>query len=252
VATVKESMIGNYETTANYYDKFYAHKDYEAECALLVGLIERTNPTAETLLDVACGTGRHIEYLKDRFLSAGLDTSEEMLAWARLRNPNVAFHHENMAQFCLEQEFDVVTCLFSSIGYMRTLPRLRAAIRCMVEHLSSGGVLVIEPWFTPSAWHPRTVHALLIDEPDLKVARVSTSDVRGRISSFDFHYLIGTPDGTKHVVEHHKLGLFRTEELIGVVEEAGLSVAYNEKGLTGRGLLLGVRTVSDTTTSRRP
>ncbi len=234
-------MIGDYGTTACYYDKIYASKDYEAECALLVAWIERANPAAETLLDVACGTGRHIEYLKDRLAPSGLDATEAMLARARLRNPNATFHRGDMVRFSLGRTFDVVTCLFSAIGYTRTLPGMRAAVRCMADHLNPGGIMAIEPWFTPAEWHARKVHALLIDEPELKIARVSTSHVEGRVSSFDFHYLIGTPDGTKHAVEHHELGLFRTEELVDAAEAAGLSVTYDEKGLTGRGLLLGVK-----------
>ena len=233
--------IGDYGTTARYYDKIYASKDYEAESALLVALIERSVPAAETLLDVACGTGRHIEYLKDRFDPVGLDASEQMLTRARLRNPNATFHCGDMVRFTLGRTFDVVTCLFSAIGYARTLPDMRATVRCMADHLNPGGIVAIEPWFTPSEWHTRRVHALLIDEPELKIARVSTSHVEGRVSSFDFHYLIGTPDGTKHAVEHHELGLFRTEELVGAAQDAGLSVSYDEKGLTGRGLLLGVK-----------
>lgn len=234
-------MGSEHGVTSRHYDKIYAHKDYEAECAVLADRIEQRNPAAETLLDVACGTGRHLEYLKDRFLVCGLDASEEMLRRARLRNPNVLFHCDDMVRFSLGRTVDVVTCLFSSIGYVRTLPRLRAAVRRMADHLNPGGVLLIEPWFAPTTWRSRKVSALLIDEPELKVARVSTSRVRGRVSSFDFHYLIGTPDGTNHEVEHHELGLFRPEELVRVAEDVGLSVTYEEQGLTGRGLLIGVR-----------
>ncbi len=238
-------MTGDYATTADYYDKIHAHKDYEAECAMLVSRIEEKHASAGTLLDIACGTGRHVEYLKERFSTVGMDASEEMLKRARLRNPNVVFHCGDMVRFSLPRTFDVITCLFSSIGYVRTLPRLRATIQCMADHLNLGGVLIIEPWFTPSSWRPRQVHALLIDEPDLKIARVSTSQLNGRISSFDFHYLIGTPDGTWHAVEHHELGLFRTEELIEASHRAGLSAIYDEHGLTGRGLLVGAKTAGD-------
>ena len=39
--------------------------------------------------------------------------------------------------------------------------------------LAPGGVLVVEPWFTPSAWKPGTVHGLLAEQPGLRIARVS-------------------------------------------------------------------------------
>ena len=76
----------------------------------------------------------------------------------------------------------------------------------MAEHLEKGGVLIIEPWFTPDKFYPGTPHAKFIDEPDLKIARVNTSFVEGRVSYFDMHYLIGTPEGTDHFVERQRCG----------------------------------------------
>jgi hypothetical protein len=144
-----------------------------------------------------------------------------------------------MTDFDLGKKYDVVTCLFSSIGYVRALDRAALAVGCMARHLAPEGVLVIEPWFTPDNWRPNTVHMQTFDEPDLKIARVSTSFVEGRMSVFDLHYLIGTPDGTQHVVEHHEMGLFETEEMKALFEEQGLSVTHDQEGLNGRGLFVG-------------
>jgi hypothetical protein len=102
--------------------------------------------------------------------------------------------------------------------------------------------LVVEPWFTPADWNPGKVHALLVDEPELKIARVSTSMVDGRISYFDMHYLIATPQGTDHFVERHELGLFEREEMVAAFEAASLQATYDTHGLTGRGLYIAHRT----------
>ena len=111
----------------------------------------------------------------------------------------------------------------------------------MVRHLTPGGVLFIEPWFTPEMWSPGNVGAHFIDEPNLKIARISTSCVEGRLSYMDMHYLIGTPEGTKHHVERHELGLFTTEEMRHALTTCGLEVTYDATGLTGRGLYIGQR-----------
>jgi len=100
-------------------------------------------------------------------------------------------------------------------------------------------VVVIEPWFTPNDWHPNTVHGIYIDDPELKIARISTSFVRDRMSVFELHHLVGTPDGTEHLVEHHELGLFEVKEMISVMQKAGLTVEHDADGLTGRGLYIG-------------
>ena len=53
--------------TARYYDPLYSFKDYGSEAARLSAIIRRARPGARRLLDVACGTGRHIECLRGRF-----------------------------------------------------------------------------------------------------------------------------------------------------------------------------------------
>ena len=233
-----------FSKTARYYDAIYAKKDYAGEAGKLQQLIMDRNPSARSLLDVACGTGRHIEDLKTRFHVQGMDICPELLSIARERHPDITFHQEDMTDFDLRRRFDVVTCLFSSIGYVRTMPKLRAAVRCMAAHLEPGGLLFIEPWFTPDQWTPHTVHALLIDEPELKIARVNTSFLDGRISVFDLHHLIGTPEGTEYVVDHHRMGLFEIDEMQCVLEGEGLTVEYDTGGLTGRGLFIGTRKAS--------
>jgi hypothetical protein len=144
-----------------------------------------------------------------------------------------------MTDFALGKQFDIVTCLFSSIGYVKTLDKLKDAVCSMTAHLKPQGVLALEPWFTPENWHPNTVHGMYIDEPDLKIARINTSFVKGKVSVFDLHHLVGTPEGTEYLVEHHELGLFEVKEMISVMEEVGLTVRYDADGLTGRGLYIG-------------
>ncbi len=227
------------QTTA-FYDRLYAFKDYRAEVEWLLPVIRRRLRTnGNRLLDVACGTGQHLQYLKPHFQVSGLDLSAEMVTLARLRVPEGHFTVADMVDFALHQCFDVITCLFSSIGYVRSPERLEQAIASMTQHLKRGGILLIEPWFTPESWRPGTVHALLVDDPELKIARVSTSFQSDRISYFDFHYLIGTPQGTEHRVERHELGLFETEEMLEAMRKAGLDSVFDPQGPSGRGLCIG-------------
>ena len=230
-----------FSKSAAYYDKFYQAKDYATESRRLQELIsQRFGLTRGKLLDVACGTGRHIEYLKANFDIQGVDLSDQLLTSARLRNPEVRFHTANMLDFDLKEQFNVVICLFSAIGYVKTKQNLHRALSSLGRHLLPGGVLVVEPWFTPEAWYPGRVHALCIDEPELKLVRMNTSQVSGRVSILDFHYLVGSPQGVEHFTELHELGLFTRTEMEQAFQQAGLAVSYDENGLTGRGLYFGM------------
>lgn len=234
-----------YALTADVYDLIYSWKDYAGESAQIVDLVRaRLGDGPLTLLDVACGTGRHLDHLQAEFRVAGLDLTPEVLALARARLPGVPLHQADMTDFDLGQSFDVVTCLFSSIGYARDLTTLDRAVTCLARHLAPGGLLVVEPWFTPDSWRPGTVHAMLVEEANLKVARMNTSQVDGRLSIMDMHHLVGTPDGTRHIAERHEMGLFTVAEMRAALAGAGLEVTHDPYGLTGRGLYIGQRPIT--------
>ena len=133
------------------YDLFYSWKDYRGEAEKLRDIIRRSEPDAKALLDVACGTGVHLEHLTDWFGVEGLDADPGLLAVARNRLPDVPLHEADMRHFELGRKFDVITCLFSSIGYMVAEPDLRQAIANMARHLSPRGLLIVEPWFRLSS-----------------------------------------------------------------------------------------------------
>lgn len=227
-----------------YYDKIYAQKDYAAETEKLQLFIEEhLRSDGKRLLDVACGTGQHIQYLKERFDVEGLDLVPELLEIAKEKNPEVRFHQGDMLDFDLGKKFDLLICLFSAIGYAKTVENLNRAIASMEKHLVQGGLLLIEPWFTPDDWKPGSVHTLFIDQPDLKIVRMNTSMQEGSISYFDFHYLIGTAEGTEHFTELHELGLFEIEETKQAFISQGLEVIYDEEGIAGRGLYIGKKPI---------
>lgn len=231
-----------YKLSAEYYDKVYSFKDYAAEARRIHEWIARfCQSGGRALLDIACGTGRHLAYLRVDFEVEGLDRSPGMLREAAKRYPDLAFHRGDMRRFDLKKQFDVVTSLFSSVGYLLTLKDYTRAITCMTRHLKPGGVLLVEPWLKPDVWTPGRPHVLVVDEPELKIARLNTTWQKGRKSGFDFHYTIATPEGVSHFVEKHVLALYTPEEQLEAFRQAGLEAQYDETGLTGRGMLIGVK-----------
>ncbi len=139
----------------------------------------------------------------------------------------------------LGRRFDVVTCLFSAIGHLADTDELHASIAAMAAHLEPGGVLIVEPWIEPDAWTAGRPDLLTVDEPDLKIARVTLTGRRGDTSLLDFRYLVATPDGIEAYGEQMELALFTAAEMCGSFEGAGLDVEHDADGLTGRGLYIG-------------
>lgn len=225
-----------YERSAHVYDEIYGAKDYEGEAARLHDLIQARHPGARTLLDVACGTGCHLEHLRSWYEVEGLDREPTLLAIARKRLPEVPLHEGDMRDFDLGERFDAVTCLFSAIGHVGSTDELRAAVRAMANHLADGGVLVVEPWLTPDKWIDRFASA----DAHGRVARGSRSWREDRTTHLEFHYAVASPDGFECWTEQLEFTLFTVEENLDAFRAAGLAVEHDPEGLIGRGLYVGV------------
>ncbi|MBI5961183.1 MAG: class I SAM-dependent methyltransferase [Chloroflexi bacterium] len=236
-----------YTRSAAWYDVLYGMKDYARESQGVHAMItQHKRSTGNTLLDVACGTGRHLEFLREWYAIKGLDLEAGLLESARERCPGVEFVVGDMTQFDLGEQFDVVTCLFSAIGYVRTVDRLGLAIQHMANHVKPGGVLIVEPWFECATWNVGRIHANFIDQPDLKIARMNISEIRGSAaegwySRNDMHFLVATPQGVEHFVERHDLGLFEVEQYLAAFTASGLEPIHDPQGITGRGMYIGKR-----------
>jgi len=233
-----------FSKSAKFYNAIYESmgKDYTAEAQKVHRLIQQhKRSSSNTLLEVACGTGLHASVLQDFYQVEGLDLDTEMLTVAQRDYPDISFHHADMAEFDLGKQFDAITCLFSSIGYVKTKARLNQAIQTMARHLLPGGVLLVEPWFSPEQWKPGRVSALFVDQPDLKISRMNISEATDRLSFFVFHYVVGTPEGIEYFTERHELGLFTHDEYLDAFRKPGLEVIHDPEGLDGRGLYIGLK-----------
>lgn len=230
-----------YRDRAKYYDLLYSEKDYQSEVKKLKELIRQyKDSSGHALLDVACGTGRHLKYFQKDFICTGLDLYEGMIEIANERAPEARLVQDNMIDFELDQKFDVITCLFSSIGYVRTTSNLRKTLTNFTQHLKKGGVVIIEPWFTREQFESGSVHMTTYAGDQVKIARVSFSKRKGALSLVDMHYLVGEADeGVEYFSESHTMGIFETETILEALKETGLEAEYFEEKFLDRGVYLG-------------
>jgi len=230
--------------SAKYYDEIYASmdKNYSTEATKAHKFIQKHKKSSgHKLLDVACGTGMHANLLNQHYHVEGLDLDTKMLSIARKKYSSIKFYQGDMVDFSLNRQFDVITCLFSSIGYVRTKPRLRKTIQNMGQHLVPGGVLLVEPWFSKEQWNVGRVSMISVNHDDLKIVRMSRGSSRGNVSIIEFQYLIGNSKRIEHSTEIHQLGLFSEKDYLDAFKSAELKVIHDAKGLDGRGLYIGLK-----------
>jgi SAM-dependent methyltransferase len=236
---VTSSVLPAYERFAEIYDTAYHFIDYGQSAARVVNLIRARNLQARTLLDVACGTGRHLELFARDFNVEGLDLSPSMVARSTARLPGVRVHQADMADFDLSRRYDVVCCLFRSIGYLGTAARLERAIAAMAKHLAPDGLLLIEPFFTPETYYVDLVTLNEYRSDALSLAWMYVSERIDAIARLRIHCLVGRSSGVEHFVEMHEFGLFARDDFARAFAEAGLSLEYDPDWPGGTGLYIG-------------
>ncbi|MFE5793567.1 class I SAM-dependent methyltransferase [Streptomyces sp. NPDC056503] len=218
-------------------------KDYEAEAASIVAVVREWHPGAGSLLDVACGTGGHLRHFEKCFGDVeGVDRSPDMLAYAARRVPGVRLHPGDMRTFRLGRTFSAVTCLFSSIGHMRTTEELAETLACFAAHVEPGGVVVVDPWWFPDTFLPGYVAGAVIEDGTRTVARVSHSSLEGNATRMSVEYLVAESGaGIRRVSESTLITLFTREEYEHAFDRAGLTPHYLDSDFSGRGLFVAVR-----------
>jgi hypothetical protein len=118
---------------------------------------------------------------------------------------------------------------------------MRKAVGQMVKHLLPGGVLVIEPYFYPETYRPGNMSATFVDSPEMKIARMAVHEECDGVSVMNMHFLVATPGRIDHFTELHRMGLFQQAEYAAALQDAGVAIFYDPKGLIGRGLFVGVK-----------
>lgn len=230
-------MYTDFKTISTYYDALYVNdEEYSLEAARVKELLTRHGlPEQGDLLVLACGTGGHIPYFKDHYHVSGLDLSEDMLALAGSKFPGLGFHLGNLIDFELHMEFDAIVCLYGSIGFVKTVDNLRAAMKRIAAHLRPEGLALITPWSTEEDFRDIIV-VDAADRPDLKIARMEQVRLKEpKRIEVTFHHLLGKNDNVTYHKQSMEIGLFSRQEYLSAMKDAGLKVIEEYTGTDVRG-----------------
>ncbi|MBF0123647.1 MAG: class I SAM-dependent methyltransferase, partial [Candidatus Omnitrophica bacterium] len=162
-------VFGSY---AKYYDLLYKNKDYAGEASYIHGLIQQHKPSARSILNLGCGTGKH-DVCLERFgyQITGVDQSDMMLSEANKRviPGKLDFLKGDVRTLDLGRKFDVVVSLFHVMSYQTTDEDIFAALTTAARHLVPGGILIFDFW---------NGEGVLKDPPEVRIKRLEDDAVK--------------------------------------------------------------------------
>ncbi len=120
-----------------------AEKAVETMCRVAFARYLQAPPTS--MLDVGCGTGRHLEALATTIPECwGVDYLESNVAYARAARPTLVIRQGDMRAVRLGRTFDVVTCFGNALSYALTDADLRRTVETFAAHAHAGTLLLVD------------------------------------------------------------------------------------------------------------
>ena len=210
-----------YTKLAKYYDKIYHYIDYKQQADFILCLFKKfkTN-NGNKLLDVACGTGSHIKFLKEYFEVVGLDKSKQMLEIARKKNPKINFILGEMQNFNLHKRFDVVLCYFNSILYNTTKEELSKTLTNFWKHLNEGGVLIFNSADKTVGVDSRK-EKYLYRSKSLNILFAPRWNHKNKKLYIDIDFIVDKKGKAEKMKDLHVMGAFGFPEIKSVLTEIG-------------------------------
>ena len=130
-----------------YYHILYQNRGEEEARGFIKALLSKLNlPLSASILDLACGKGRHSITLNSYgFKVLGVDLSSKSITHAKLHeNPNLSFDVHDMREPVEGRTFDAIFNLFTSFGYFDSHKENESVCRSMAQMLAPGGRLIID------------------------------------------------------------------------------------------------------------
>ena len=129
----------------------------EAECDFVEACLKTYGPTPATrVLDIGCGSGRHMRELAQRgYQVTGVDISEEMVAFVRETaardHMNVQAAVDDLRRLALTGTYDAAVCFMDAFRFLLTNDEILAHLRKVASLLAPGGLYLTDFW-VPRQW----------------------------------------------------------------------------------------------------
>lgn len=212
------------KTFVDYYDIFSSFRkaNYAKTARKLDALLRKHN--AKNILDVGSGTGRIAKLLnKKGYTVTGIDSSKEMIKYARTKYPEIRFERMKAQDFKLNRKFDAIIALDSVLTFIVRKKEFEQALLNMVSHLKKKGILYFDIAFTEHLIPQNFTDKFFVEvEKDrLKFRKENRMRREGPLIKTKMKII---ENGKKVIEELHKHRIASEEEIIRILTGAGCNV----------------------------
>ncbi len=129
----------------NHFGNIYELLTYDVPDELWVDVIHHYIDSAESVLDMGCGTGRILKQLdiKEKY---GFDVSRHMIEYAKSQTElqSASLSVQDMLTFQYDRTFDAIVAASDVLNYLNNEAEISQVFERLAHHLSPGGVFVFD------------------------------------------------------------------------------------------------------------
>lgn len=234
---------------AKFYNLLYKDKNYPKEAAYIDTLV-RTHCTRDkkeiSLLDLACGTGKHLFELNALGYQrlTGSDIAKEMIEIARRNASNkkldVDFHNYSFQEADkIPGKFDVIISMFSAVNYITSFEDQMRTFRNISNHLEVGGLFIFDYWNGNAVVRDYSPLKVLRKKDDrAEIIRISntTLDLIKQSATVVFNCLYMENGARVNEFEEvHHLHYYHFPEMFNLLQIAGFEIVHQSPFLSPDG-----------------
>ena len=220
------------------YDRLMDDMPYDRWQQFVREACSRYGLEPRTIVDLACGTGRHaIALAQSGCQVIGIDLSEHMLAVAQEQAERVApaiqtsggsvrWLKQDMRGWDIARPVDAVICLCDGINYLLSEEDVRAVLGRTSEGLREGGLFVFDVLTARQYEDYAAGQPYTYDDEDLAYIWYSDWDAEERIITHELTIFFredGSSERFLRTSETHRQRAYELEELKEWLREAGFS-----------------------------
>ena len=217
----------------------YEHRDGQ-EAALQVAFVSKyvsREKEGERMLDLACGSGRHLDsFQRAGWQGVGVDLSPELLAQAKEKNANRLIRADMRYLPFKERSFSLVSSFFTSFGYFASeLEHKQVLLECSRVLCKEGSLFLDLP-------NRETVISDLVPESVSKKGAIEVTQKRSmskdgkRVEKIIS--LVDEKSGKEKCYEE-SVRLFSLEDLSALLKGSGFSIENTFGDFEGNAFLSG-------------
>lgn len=138
-------MKNAYKKFGYYYDEVMARVDYDLWLEFTLPYLKK----GDNILDLACGTGTFCSMLTlEGYKADGVDLSETIIEIAnekrKINRMDIDFYIQDMTKFKIDKKYNVITCYFDSINFIKEKKDIDKMMESVSHHLKEGGYFICD------------------------------------------------------------------------------------------------------------